>query len=247
MKSDFNERLDNYKTDLGSNGVTLSPQDQQQMDNLASVTPAELGNKAVYTYDHKPEDEKQPGLFNSLKRALLTRQGWANLVMIMPRLAIASTGIFFVYIFNYYIFQLVTVIKMVAAIGMALGVLYYMFFRKLELPLAALGIWVFGNGWYILAAIGMNQYWKTMLDTPSPSMLAQVLLGTQGAVTNGLFAVGLVGLMGSILAGILSWKGIAMSMHHAPGVQQAQRSVPSMGGGKSSGGGASSGGAAGAK
>jgi len=245
LKSDFNGfngRLERYKDDLAANGVTLSPQDQQLLDSLGNVTPAELLNKGVFTYDHKPEDDKQPGFWDSLLKAITTRQGAANLVMIVPRVAIALTGIFFVYIFNYYIFQLVTIIKMVAAIGMALGVLYYMFFRKLELPFAALGIWVFGNGWYILAAIGMNQYWKTMQDTPWASIAAQVLLGTQGAVTNGLFAVGLIGIAGSMLAGILSWKALHMSTYHMPGVRQAQAGAT---GGRGSRGSATSSGGAG--
>jgi len=247
LKSDFDDRLQRYKDDLGANGVTLSPQDQQLLDSLGSVTPAELENKGVYTYDHKPEDDKQPGLFDvkTLWNAFFTRQGLANLIMIIPRVAIALTGVFFVYIFNYYIFQLVTIIKIVAAIGMALGVLYYMFFRKLELPLAALGIWVFGNGWYILAAIGMNQYWKTMQDTPWASVAAQVLLGTQGAVSNGLFAVGLVGIAGSMLAGILSWKALHMSTYHMPGVRQAQGGVTGSRGSRSSQGSATSSGGTG--
>ncbi len=232
LKSDFDDRLQRYKDDLGANGVTLSPQDQQLMDGLGTVTQAELENRGVYTVDHKPEDDKQPGLFDSLWKAVTTRQGAANLIMVMPRIAIALTGVFFVYIFNYYIFQLVTIIKIVAAIAMALGVLYYMFFRKLELPLAALGIWVFGNGWYVLAAIGMNQYWKTMQDTPWLSIAAQVLLGTQGAVTNGLFAVGLIGIAGSMLAGALSWKALHVSTYHMPGIKQAQGGGR-VGGGKS--------------
>lgn len=247
LNSDFQDYLKQYQTDVTSNqtgtGVQISPEDQKIYNNLANVTPDELLNTAVYKYDHDPQDDKQPGFWQSLYNAFFTSRGWDNLIMLIPRLAITITGIFFVYIFNYYIFQLVTVIKIVAAMGMAFGVLYYMFFRKLELPLAALGIWVFGNGWYILAAIAMNQYWSTIDSQSAGTKIAQVLLGAQGAVSDGLFAVGLVGIMGSILAGILSWKGVMLSMHHAPGVQAARMgrlsSSGSTGGSTKTGGGAS--------
>jgi hypothetical protein len=236
LQSDFSERLQQYQADLAANGVTLSPQDQQLFNNLANVSPDELVNKGVYTYSNKPEDDKQPGLVDSIVKAVATSRGWENLLMLFPRLAIAASGFFFVYIFNYYIFQLVTVIKIIAAIGMALGVLYYMFFRKIELPITALGIWVFANGWYILAATAMNQYWNTLSNVSMGSKIAQVLLGAQGAVTDGLFAVGLIGVMGSLLAGILSWKGLSLSMHHAPGVPRGVHVPRGSGSSRSTGG-----------
>ena len=109
--------------------------------------------KGVYTYDHKPEDDKQPGFLGQSLEEPFFKPRLGESFNVLASYGNSVSGFFFVYIFNYYIFQLVTVIKIIAAIGMALGVLYFMFFRKVELPLAALGIWIFGNGWYILAAI----------------------------------------------------------------------------------------------
>lgn len=235
MKAEFNGYLRDYTDDLnhnlGANG--LNPSDQQFLNNLQNVGGDDLFNKGVDTYTTNPVNQNEPGLWESIRR-LFTSQGMMSFLMLIPRLMIALAGIFWVYVFNYYIFQIVTVIKMVAAIGMALSILYFMFLRRLELPLAALGVWIYGNGWYIIAAIAMNQYYKAVQASTSP--VTQLIFGSQGAVNNGLFAIGIIGLAASAFAVVLSWKGISIAMHHMPGVSVAAGGVkPSPGGGGSKG------------
>ena len=129
-------------------------------------------------YTTNPESQNNQAFWDAME--VFTTDGAEHLIMIVPRLVMCLTGMFFVYIFNYYIFQLVTVLKMVAAIGMALAVLYYAFLRRVELPMAALGVWIFGNGWYILADIAMNQYYAKVQANSLSTQLAGVLLGAQG-------------------------------------------------------------------
>lgn len=69
----------------------------------------------------------------------------------------------------------------------------------------------------------MNQYYKQVQANSLSNQLAGVLLGAQGQVADGLFGVGIIGIAGSLLAGILSWNAVSISMHHMPGVSQLQR------------------------
>jgi len=69
------------------------------------------------------------GLIGSLNEFLLSA------VMLKAKLFLLSVGLTYLWICDYYIFEIVSTIKTIAAIAILLGVLYYMFFHKLDIPL----------------------------------------------------------------------------------------------------------------
>lgn len=128
------------------------------------------------------------------------------------RLIMMELGELFVFIFDYYIYNMVSVIKMFAAMGMAFGILYYMWFKRLDLPLGALGVWLSANGFYVVAAIALDQFYKKADYTIYSTSLT--IGGAKNALQDALFTVALMGTMSTVLAGLLSWKGASFAMHH---------------------------------
>ncbi|MFI5296230.1 MAG: hypothetical protein ACHQ0Y_14550 [Thermodesulfovibrionales bacterium] len=128
------------------------------------------------------------------------------------RLVMMELGELFVFIFDYYIYNMVSVIKMFSAMGMAFGILYYMWFKRLDLPLGALGVWLSANGFYVVAAIALDQFYKKADYTVYSTSLT--IGGAKNALQDALFTVALMGTMSTVLAGLLSWKGASFAMHH---------------------------------
>ena len=121
-------------------------------------------------------------------------------------------GELFVFIFDYYIYNMVAVIKMFAAMGMAFGILYYMWFKRLDLPLSGLGVWLSANGLYVVAAIALDQFYKKA--NYNFDQVGGTIAGAKNSLQDALFTVALMGTMSVVLAGLLSWKGASFAMHH---------------------------------
>ena len=89
-----------------------------------------------------------------------------------------------------------------------------MWFKKLYIPLAALGTWISANGFYVVAAIAMNQFYNKASWTITG--MGATLAGVQNAIEDAYFTVALMGTMSTVLAGLLSWKGFLLRSITSP-------------------------------
>jgi len=170
-----------------------------------------------YARQH-PEAEAQSGrsvgLWDVVKgvwNSLTTSSGIQSLIMIVPRLLIASAGVTALWFFDYYVYHIGIVIKTLAALGIAVGVLYYAFLGRFDMLLLGTGAWMWANGTYILSSMLMSNFWDRV-DGQLGSIVLFVL-GQPGPLTDALFMLGMSFAFYSALTGIVTWQGIGLSIH----------------------------------
>lgn len=209
-----------YAQALTSNNRKLSPQSTQLMQQYASIPPDQLfanaQNQVATTSPNATTASGTPGSFadlisNFTQTGSLDGQVGRSILTSYFRVILIFLGEFFMLIFDYYIYNIVAVIKLFSAMGMAFGILYYMFFRRLDLPLASLGAWMSANALYIVAAIAMNAFYKhAHYDVASGGA---ALLGFKNSLSDALFSIAILGVMSTSLAALLSWKGVSLAIH----------------------------------
>jgi len=169
-----------------------------------------------YAKQH-PEAEAQSGRTVGLRdvvkgvwNSLTTSSGLQSLIMLVPRLLIASAGVSALWFFDYYVYHIGIVIKTLAALGIAIGVLYYAFLGRFDMLLLGTGAWMWANGTYILSSILMSNFWDRV-DGQIGSIVLFVL-GQPGPLTDALFMLGMSLAFYSALTGILTWRGVGLSL-----------------------------------
>ena len=170
-----------------------------------------------YARQH-PEAEAQAGrtvgLWDVVKgvwNSLTTSSGIQSLIMLIPRLLIASAGVAALWFFDYYVYHIGILIKTLAAIGLAIGVLYYAFLGRFDMILSSMGAWMWANGTYILSSILMSNFWDRV-DGQLGSIVLFVL-GQPGPLTDALFMLGMSLAFYTALTGIVTWQGVGLALH----------------------------------
>ncbi|MBE0428097.1 MAG: hypothetical protein IBX72_15850 [Nitrospirae bacterium] len=206
--------LSAYKKELDNNGIDTS-RANDIFDNASLVESSALFDDAVETARKKgAEGGSTIGKIINFFRGMDLR----SLIMIVPRLVIGAMGITFLWIFDFYIYNVVVVLKTFAAMGIAFGVLYFIFLRKLDTVIAAAGFWMLGNAYYIVAAFALNNFYINISNTPLSSFLTNFVLGTKCELNDAFFMLALTGVVGPLLAGILTWKGIRFTLNFMGGI-----------------------------
>ncbi len=118
-------------------------------------------------------------------------------------------GQVFLWIFDYYIYDIVTLIKAFAAMGLAFGILYFSYLQRLDMVISSLGLWMFGNGLYIVAATAMNEFYYKLDRGIGTAFLT--IEGAKNAYSDGLFMLAVTGMLATMLAGALTWKGVSFA------------------------------------
>jgi hypothetical protein len=216
-----------FDTDMNNLKTAAKPVD------LTTINTAIVTEDAVYN-----STSGQNGLLNKAISASPTRTqldhnaGWTysineaadsfslrSTLLYKPREMIVMIGQTTLWVFDYYIFQIVAIIKIFASMGMAFGMLYYLFLEDLAPTVTALGLWMFGNAFYIVATVARNGFYS-QLDA-NLLTAAQTLLGLKSATNDALFSLAFIGVMATSLAGMLTWKSInkinSFFMGHQPG------------------------------
>ncbi len=137
----------------------------------------------------------------------LTSFSIRSLLLYKPREMIVMIGMTTMWAFDYYIFIIVSIIKMFAAMGIAFSLLYFIFLQDLSPMVSSVGFWMFGNAMYIVAAVAQNVFYSKININITTAM--ETVLGMKSNVTDALFSVAFVGIMATTLAGILTWKAVS--------------------------------------
>jgi hypothetical protein len=208
LYEDYRNTLSDYRGELISNGIDTSKA-EDIFNNASQVEASALFDNAVETARLKDAENKT--IIGKI-RNFLSSVDLRSLIMIGPRLVIGAMGATFLWIFDLYIYNIVIVLKTFAAMGIAFGVLYYMFLRKLDTVIAAAGFWMFGNAFYIIAAFALNSFYTNIQNTPLANFLIDFVLGTKCEVNDAFFMLALTGAIGPLLAGVLTWRGIKFTL-----------------------------------
>ncbi|MBF0558850.1 MAG: hypothetical protein HQL08_08725 [Nitrospirae bacterium] len=155
------------------------------------------------------ENDDQPWTMSNFAQGILSGRATA---MALPRAMIVLIGQTTLYIFEYYIANVVCIIKLFAGMGIAFGLIYYMFMQTLEPMTGALGIWIFGDALYIVAAVCTNNFYNQI--NTNMANVAGTVVGIKSNFNDALFSIAFIGVMSTVLAGVLTFKGISgISMH----------------------------------
>lgn len=190
-------------------------------DSLKNAVPSDPN----VIFDYGMTQVTAAGPKTDFRNAKVTARYIQLFTQIRPMLI--ATGSMMLLVFDEYIFDIVVVIKSIAAAGMVLGVVYFSFFRKLEIPLTALGVWIMGNGLHVVANLGLQQIFRPAIASSTGSSIGNVgtgisnvaglisgyILGTSSKFEDALIMMAFVGSVGSVLASILSWKGISAAVN----------------------------------
>jgi len=191
LDDEFQNTIDSYAKAVPNK----SPEVEQQFANFKKVKGSELLDYGVPIAQEESDKNKHP------------KWDWRGLFAI-GKIAIFATGETFLWIFDYYMFDIVAVVKTIAAVGMALGVLYYAFLKDISIPLGSLGIWVFGNGLYIISGIALRIYYQMVKVDASDFSGVGWLLGFDTIFGKAMVLMTFIGVTAFPLAGYLSWKAI---------------------------------------
>ena len=182
---------------------------QTQFNNMKNVTAAELLDQGV----QQSSTEGGKSTWQKLKEATGEGRGeglYWTIVSSLPKIILTVTGETFLWIFDYYIYDIVSAIKTVAAMAMALGILYFLFLRDPRIPLGALGVWVMSNGLYIIAGFAIKGIYYQMVEVDASTMSSVGwLLGYDTIYGKAMIVLAFVGMTAFPLAGLLSWKGVS--------------------------------------
>lgn len=202
IKSDLQDDL---LTNIGKADSSLQvgrdeiPQNvKDQINNMKQMTSDELLDWAA----------KEVGGTESKERGKdLGEWGLSAINSIIVKPVLFGLGMMFLWFFDYYIFDVVAVVKTLAAMGLAFGVLYFMYFRDIKIPLTSLGLWAAANGLYIVAGVNMMIYYIMVeYDAGLFSSLGW-LLGFDTVYGRALITLAFGGTASTLLAGVLSWAG----------------------------------------
>jgi len=227
LRDNYIRGVDRYIEQAQKVGVPVNSADgnRKTLNQYAAELKNSINNSNInqflegamsYAKQH-PEAEAQSGrtvgftdVIKGVWNSLATSSGLQSLIMLIPRLLIASAGVTALWFFDYYVYHIGIVIKTLAAIGLAIGVLYYAFLGRFDMILASMGAWMWANGTYILSSILMSNFWDRV-DKQVGSMIL-FILGQPGPLTDAYFMLGMSLFFYSALTGILTWRGVGLSL-----------------------------------
>jgi len=227
LRDNYINGVDRYIEQAQKVGVPVNSADgnRKTLNQYAAELKNSINNSNInqflegamsYAKQH-PEAEAQSGRTVGLRdvvkgvwNSLRTSSGLQSLIMIVPRFLIASAGVSALWFFDYYVYHIGIVIKTLAALGIAIGVLYYAFLGRFDMLLLGTGAWMWANGTYILSSILMSNFWDRV-DGQIGSIVLFVL-GQPGPLTDALFMLGMSLAFYSALTGILTWRGVGLSL-----------------------------------
>jgi hypothetical protein len=227
LRDNYVEGVDRYIEQAQKVGVPINSADgnRKTLSQYAAELKNSINNSNInqflegamsYARQH-PEAEAQSGrtvgLWDVVKgvwNSLITSSGLQSLIMLVPRLLIASAGVSALWFFDYYVYHIGIVIKTLAALGIAIGLLYYAFLGRFDMLLLGTGAWMWANGTYILSSMLMSNFWDRV-DGQIGSIVLFVL-GQPGPLTDALFMLGMSLAFYSALTGILTWRGVGLSL-----------------------------------
>jgi len=195
------------------NGKSLTERASEMKAAISSRSDSDVVSHAVEYAEKNPEPIK-PGFGDIIKavyKTFTTSYGIQSLLLTLPRLFIALTGVTALWFFDYYIYHIGILIKTLAAIGIAIGVLYYAFLGRFDMLAASAGAWMWANGTYILSSILMAKYWDNV-DGGLGSIIL-FILGQPSPLTDALFMLGMSFAFYSALTGLVTWRGVGLSLH----------------------------------
>jgi len=195
------------------NGKTLAERAAEMKAAISNRSDSEIVSHAVEYAEKNPEPTKPSfrDIIKAVYKTFTTSYGIQSLLLTLPRLLIALSGVMALWFFDYYVYHIGILIKTLAAIGLAIGVLYYAFLGRFDMILSSMGAWMWANGTYILASILMAKYWDNV-DGGLGSIILFVL-GQPSPLTDALFMLGMSFAFYSALTGIVTWQGIGLSIH----------------------------------
>ncbi len=215
LKTRYDKIIDAHVNAAQANGTSLE-KIEKPLSFVRNVTGDEILDEGTFSASAEAGKswwQKLKDVYNTF--SLQPGSSVLSLLMVFTKAAIMFLGFSFLWFFDYHIYEVCTVIKTVAAMGLVLGVLYYMFLRKLELPIGALGLWAFANGLYLIAGVTVKTFYydkMTEVGLFSASALGY-LLGFKTIVGDALVATAFAGMSATILAGYLSWTGAKVAMN----------------------------------
>lgn len=215
LKTRYDGIIDDHVKAAQANGTSLE-KIEKPLSFVKNVTGDEILDEGTFSASAeagKSWTQKIKDVWNTF--TLQPGSGVLSLLMVFTKAAIMFLGLSFLWFFDYHIYEVCTVIKTVAAMALVLGVLYYMFLKKLELPIGALGLWAFANGLYLIAGVTVKTFYydkMTEVGLFSASALGY-LLGFKTIVGDALVATAFAGMSATILAGYLSWTGAKVAMN----------------------------------
>lgn len=213
LKTRYDSIINAHVEAAQANGTSLE-KIQKPLGIVRNVTGDEILDEGTFSASAEAGKswwQKLKDVYNTF--SLQPGSSVLSLFMLFTKLAIMFLGLSFLWFFDYHIYEVCTVIKTVAAMGLVLGVLYYMFLKKLELPIGALGLWAFANGLYIVAGVTIKTfYYDKMIEAGPITSTIGYLLGFKTIVGDALVATAFAGMSATILAGYLSWTGAKVAM-----------------------------------
>ena len=227
LRDNYIEGVDRYIEQAQKVGVPVNSADgnRKTLNQYAAELKNSINNSNInqflegamsYAKQH-PEAEAQSGrtvgfwdVVKGVRNSLTTSSGLQSIIMLVPRLLIASAGVSALWFFDYYVYHIGIVIKTLAALGIAIGVLYYAFLGRFDMLLLGTGAWMWANGTYILSSMLMSNFWDRA-DGQIGSIVLFVL-GQPGPLTDALFMLGMSLAFYSALTGILTWRGVGLSL-----------------------------------
>ena len=222
LKLAYIKGIDQYMRQAQKIGVQLNPEAIKNLESLKSSMKGEnlIAYSMSYAKSHPEaaaEKTRDTGFFAFLDaiKSLFTEEGARSFFFIAERLIIGLVGSLSLWFFDYYVYHIGSLLKTMAGIGMAIGVLFYAITGRLNMIFAATGAWMFANGTYIVASIIMTNYWDRV-NKDFSDMLYNVttfILGTPGAPLVDAFTMLSFALMFyTALAGIITWSGVGLSL-----------------------------------
>ena len=216
------------ETDLSSSAQSYFTNDMNALKSPTSGAPIDTSKiqnaitqeTSFYNSTAGQQSLLDVGTIESPTRTQLDKsQGWVSglnelsdsvslrsTLLYKPREMIIMIGQTALWVFDYYIFLIVSIIKTFAAMGMAFALLYFIFLQDLSPMVATAGFWMFGNAMYIVATLAQNLFYNRI----NTNLLtgAQTVLGLKSSINDDLFALAFIGVMATTLAGILTWKAV---------------------------------------
>lgn len=216
LQASYKKGLDEYIRQAEKMGL---PTDKLKtnFENLYKNADSEsLLKEAVKYANRHPEaveQNKTPNgweIIRGMFKSFFTADGIQSLLLFVPRLLISVAGVLALYFFDYYVYHIGALIKIAASIGIALGVLFFVFLGRISFLVESIGAWMFANATYIIASIIMANFWDKV-DKNLGSMFL-FILGQPGPLTEAYFMLGFSLMLYTTLAGIITWRGVSLSV-----------------------------------
>lgn len=217
LKEEYKRGLDAYVSRAEKMGVPtdkLKPEIEKLKYNISSESlllgAVQYAQQHPEAVDQNPRTVGTGDVIKGIWKSFTTAEGIQSLFYIIPRIILALTGVLSMYFFDYYVYHIGSLIKIAAAIGIALGVLFFAFLGRLDMLISSIGAWMFANATYIVASVLMVHFWDRV-DKGFGSMVL-FILGQPGPLTEAYTMLAFGFMLYATLASIMTWKGLSLSI-----------------------------------